>query len=90
MANTASAKKRARQTIRRTEVNKARVSRIRTYVKSVEKALAAGDAAAAAAAFRLAEPEIARGVSKGVLHRNTASRKISRLAIRIRTLTAAA
>lgn len=87
MANTASAKKRARQTLRRTAVNKARISRIRTFVKSVEKALASGDATAAAAAFRLAEPEIARGVSKGVLHKNTASRKISRLAHRVHALS---
>ena len=88
MANTPSAKKRARQTLRRTAINRARVSRIRTFVKKVELALAAGDAAAAAEAFRLAEPEIARGVSKGVLHRNTASRRISRLAQRVNHLGA--
>ncbi|MFW5833193.1 MAG: 30S ribosomal protein S20 [Pseudomonadota bacterium] len=90
MANTPSAKKRARQTLRRTAVNRARVSRIRTFVKRLEAALASGDAEAATAAFRAAEPEIARGVSKGVLHRNTAARKISRLAKRVHTLSASA
>ena len=86
MANTSSAKKRARQTLRRTAVNRARVSRIRTFVKRLELALAAGDADAAAAALRHAEPEIARGVSKGVLHKNTAARKVSRLAKRVNEL----
>jgi small subunit ribosomal protein S20 len=90
MANTPSAKKRARQTLRRTAVNRSRESRIRTYVKRVELALAAGDAEAAATAFRAAEPEIARGVTKGVLHRNTAARKISRLAKRVHSLSAPA
>lgn len=86
MANIASAKKRARQTIKRTERNKARRSRIRTYVRKVEEALKGGDKAAAEAAFTQAMPELHRGVSKGVLHKNTASRKISRLAAAIKKL----
>ena len=86
MANIASAKKRARQTIKRTERNKARRSRIRTYVCKVEEALKGGDKAAAEAAFTQAMPELHRGVSKGVLHKNTASRKISRLAAAIKKL----
>jgi small subunit ribosomal protein S20 len=89
MANTPSAKKRARQTLRRTAVNRARISRIRTFVKRLEVALAAGNAEAASAALKQAEPEIARGVTKGVLHRNTASRKISRLAQRVNELNTA-
>ena len=88
MANTPSAKKRARQTLRRTAVNRARISRIRTFVKRLEVALAAGNAEAATVALKQAEPEIARGVTKGVLHRNTASRKISRLAQRVNQLNA--
>lgn len=86
MANTESAKKRVRVTERRTAVNRARVSRIRTFIKKVETALDAGDAAAAKAAFAAAEPEIARGVSKGVMPKNTASRKISRLSARVKAL----
>ncbi|ASG21612.1 MULTISPECIES: 30S ribosomal protein S20 [Nitrospirillum] len=86
MANHKSAEKRIRQTEVRTEVNRARVSRIRTFVKKVELALEAGDKAAAAEAFKLAQPEMMRGVSKGVLHRNTVSRKISRLSLRINAL----
>ncbi|MDE1148866.1 MAG: 30S ribosomal protein S20 [Azospirillaceae bacterium] len=86
MANHKSAEKRIRQTEVRTEVNRARVSRIRTFVKKVELALEAGDKSAAAEAFKLAQPEMMRGVSKGVLHRNTVSRKISRLSIRINAL----
>jgi small subunit ribosomal protein S20 len=86
MANHKSAKKRIRQTARRTEVNTARVSRIRTFVKKVETAIKAGDKAAAAAALKEAQPELARGVTKGVLHKNTASRKISRLAKSVKTL----
>ena len=87
MPNIASAKKRVRQTERRTEVNRARVSRIRTFVKKVETAIAAGDKKAAQAALNAAEPEIMRGVTKGVLHRNTAARKVSRLSARIKILT---
>lgn len=79
MANTPQAKKRIRRNARRTDVNTARVSRIRTFVKKVEAAIAAGDKSAAAAALAAAQPEMARGVSKGVLHKNTASRKFGRL-----------
>lgn len=86
MANIASAKKRIRQTARRTDVNRARRSRIRSFMRRVEEAIESGDKMAASAAFREAQPEIQRGVTKGVLHRNTASRKISRLASRIKSL----
>ena len=86
MANSPSSKKRARQTERRTDVNKARRSRMRTFVRKVEEAIAVGDPAQAAEALRLAQPEIMRTVSKGVLHKNTASRKISRLAARVKVL----
>ncbi|HYC06272.1 MAG TPA: 30S ribosomal protein S20 [Azospirillaceae bacterium] len=88
MANHKSAEKRIRQTERRTEVNRARVSRIRTFVKKVEMAIESGDQAAAAAAFKEAQPEMMRGVTKGVLHKNTVSRKLSRLSHRIKTLGA--
>lgn len=86
MANIASAKKRVRQTERRTAVNVARRSRIRGYIRKVEEAIAGGDAGSAQAALRAAQPEIQRGVTKGILHRNTASRKISRLAARVKAL----
>ncbi len=86
MANTSSAKKRVRRDARTTEVNRARRSRIRTHVKRVESAIESSDKEAAQAAFVAAEPEIMRGVTKGVLHRNTASRKVSRLATRIKSL----
>jgi len=79
MANTPQAKKRIRRNDRRAEINGARVSRIRTFVKKVESAVLAGDKGAAAAALAAAQPELARGVSKGVVHRNTASRKFARL-----------
>lgn len=79
MANTPQAKKRIRRNARRTDVNTARVSRIRTFIKKVESAIEAGDKSAAAAALAAAQPELARGVSKGVLHKNTASRKYGRL-----------
>ncbi|MBA3324654.1 MAG: 30S ribosomal protein S20 [Rhodobacteraceae bacterium] len=88
MANSPSSKKRARQTERRTEVNRARRSRIRTFVRKVEEAIATGDFSAASDALRVAQPEIMRGVTKGVAHKNTASRKISRLAGRIKALNA--
>ncbi|MGY8992530.1 MAG: 30S ribosomal protein S20 [Rhodospirillales bacterium] len=88
MANHASAKKRIRQIGKRTIVNRNRIGRIRTYVRKVEEAIVAGDAALAQAAFREAQPEMMRGVTKGVLHRNTVSRKISRLAKRIKILSA--
>ena len=87
MANSPQAKKRARQNERRYAVNKARRSRIRTYLRKVEEAIASGDQAAAQAALRLAQPELMRGVTKGVLHKNTASRKISRLSARVKALS---
>ena len=89
MANTAQSKKRARQTEKRYLVNKARRSRIRTHLRKVEEAIASGNAEAAKAALLAAQPELARGVSKGVLHKNTASRKMSRLAARVKAIGAA-
>lgn len=83
MANTPQAKKRIRRNERRAEVNGARVSRIRTFVKKAEAALDAGDKDAATAAMAQMQPELARGVAKGVMHRNTASRKFSRLTKRL-------
>ncbi|MEL0023894.1 MAG: 30S ribosomal protein S20 [Alphaproteobacteria bacterium] len=88
MANHKSAKKRIRRNANRALINGARISRIRTFVKKVEAAIAAGDPAAAREALRVAQPEMQRGVSRGVLHRNTASRKISRLSSRIKALAA--
>ena len=90
MAHHKSAQKRIRQTARRTDVNRARRSRIRTFIKRVEAALENGDAATAKEAFKAAEPEIMRGVSKGVLKHNTASRKVSRLSHRVKNLSQAA
>jgi small subunit ribosomal protein S20 len=86
MANHKSAEKRIRQTERRTAINRARVSRVRTFIKKVEAAIQSGDKAAASEAFRLAQPEMMRGVTKGVLHKNTVSRKLSRLSHRIKSL----
>ena len=86
MANHKSAEKRIRQTETRTEVNRARVSRIRTFMKKVEVAIASGDKEAARAAFVAAQPEMHRGVTKGVLHKNTVARKLSRLSSRIKSL----
>ncbi|MEQ9692608.1 30S ribosomal protein S20 [Shimia sp. SDUM112013] len=86
MANSPQAKKRARQNARRLEVNKARRSRIRTHLRKVEEAIASGDKDAATAALRAAQPELMRGVTKGVYHKNTASRKMSRLASRVKAL----
>jgi small subunit ribosomal protein S20 len=83
MPNTVQAKKRVRQTARKTEVNRARMNRVRTYVRNVEQAIASGDKEAALAALRAAEPEIMRGAGGGVLHNNTASRKVSRLTQRV-------
>lgn len=83
MANTSSAKKATRKIEARTEVNKARRSRVRTFVRKVEEAILSGDKAAAAAAFKAAEPELMRASSKGVMHANTASRKVSRLSKRV-------
>jgi small subunit ribosomal protein S20 len=87
MANTPQSKKRARQIERRTDVNKARRSRIRTFIRKVEEAIASGNAEAAKAALQAAQPELMRGVTKGVVHKNTASRKISRLASRVKALS---
>jgi len=81
-----SAEKRLRQTEKRTAINRARLSRVRTFVKKVETAIASGDKPAAQSAFRLAQPELHRAITKGVLHRNTVSRKLSRLAARINAL----
>ena len=86
MANTEQSKKRARQSETRFAINKARRSRIRTFLRKVEEAIAAGDKDAAFAALRQAEPELMRGVTKGVVHKNTASRKISRLSARVKTI----
>lgn len=88
MANTAQSKKRARQSEARFDVNKARRSRIRTFLRKVEEAIASGNLDAAKAALAAAEPELARGVTKGVLHKNTVSRKISRLSGRVKALNA--
>jgi small subunit ribosomal protein S20 len=86
MANTKSAKKAVRVIEKRTAINTARRSRIRTYVRKVEEAIASGNKGSAEAALQNAQPELMRGAQKGVLHKNAASRKISRLSARIRTL----
>lgn len=88
MANTTSAKKAVRKISRRTEVNKARRSRVRTYIRRVEAAIAGGDKEAASAALKEAQPEIMRSVSKGVMKKNTASRKVSRLAAGVKNISA--
>jgi small subunit ribosomal protein S20 len=88
MANSPQSKKRARQIERRTDVNKARRSRIRTFLRKVEEAIAAGDQTKAAEALRECQPELDRGVTKGVLHKNTVARKMSRLSARVKSLTA--
>ena len=88
MANTPSAKKAARKIARRAAVNRNRRSRMRTPVRKVEEAIASGHAAAAAEALKNAQPELMRAAQKGVLHKNTASRKVSRLAARVKALTA--
>lgn len=88
MANTPQAKKRIRRNERRNEINRDRLSRVRTFVRKVEEAINSGDAAAAQEALRQAQPEIMRGATKGVLHRNTAARKVSRLAHRVQALNA--
>ncbi len=87
MANTAGAKKRVRQTARKTAVNRDRRSRIRTSVKKVEEKIASGDKDAAQAALKAAQPELMRGVTKGIVHKNTAARKVSRLSARIKALS---
>ncbi len=86
MANTRSAKKMVRKIARRTEVNTARRSRMRTFIRKVEEAIASGDKAAAQNALREAQPEIMRAAGKGVLHKNTSSRKISRLSARVKAM----
>jgi small subunit ribosomal protein S20 len=86
MANTPQARKRIRRNARRAEINGARVSRIRTFVKQAEAALASGDKDQARAALQRVQPELARGVAKGVLHKNMASRKLSRLTKRLAAL----
>ena len=83
MAHHKSAKKRIRRNDRRAAINRARISRIRTYVKNVELAVASGDREAARAALKAAQPELHRGVTKGVLHKNTVARKLSRLSARV-------
>jgi len=88
MANTPSAKKRVLQTAKRTAVNAARKSRIRTFIRKVEDAIKGGDAVAAREALKAAQPEIMRGAARGVLHANTASRKVARLAGRVKVMQA--
>ena len=88
MANTRSAKKATRKIARKTAVNRGRIGRVRTFVRAVEQAIASGDGAAARAALRAAQPELMRAVSRGVLHRNTVSRKLSRLAARVKAANA--
>jgi small subunit ribosomal protein S20 len=90
MANTASARKRIRQTEKRNIRNRARKSRVRTYLRKVEQAIAGGDAGTAQEALRAAQPELQRAATKGVMHRNTVARKLSRLSARIKTLGAPA
>ena len=86
MANSPQSKKRARQNERRLAVNKARRSRIRTFLRKVEEAIASGDKDAASEALKAAQPELMRGVTKGVFHKNTAARKMSRLSSRVKAL----
>mgnify|MGYP002080140224 CR=1 FL=1 len=89
MANTAQSKKRPRQAAARYAVNKARRSRIRTFLRKVEEAIASGNGEAAAAALKAAQPELARGVTKGILHKNTVARKMSRLSSRVKAVAKA-
>jgi small subunit ribosomal protein S20 len=88
MANTTSAKKATRKIARRTEINKSRRSRVRNFIRKVEEAILAGDRDAATTALRVAQPELMRASTKGVVHANTASRKISRLAARVKAISA--
>lgn len=90
MANTPQARKRMRQAEKRADINKARKSRVRTYVRKVEEALASGDADAASAALKAARPEIMRGAVKGVIHKNAANRKVSRLSRRVKAISTSA
>lgn len=87
MANSPQARKRVRQAAKRTDINKARKSRVRTFIRQVEEAIASGDESVAQTALKAAQPEIMRGAVKGVMHRNAASRKVSRLARRVKTMT---
>lgn len=87
MANSPQAKKRSRQIVRRTEVNKARRSRIRTFLRKLEEAITGGDVKLAAVALKEVQPELMRGVTKGIMHKNTASRKMSRLSARVKALS---
>ena len=87
MANTSSAKKRIRNTLRKTDINKSRRSRIKTFVRKVEDAIESNDAKSAMDSLKAAQPEIMRGVTKGIFHKNTASRKISRLSSRIKAIS---
>ncbi|MCX8509600.1 MAG: 30S ribosomal protein S20 [Rhodobacteraceae bacterium] len=89
MANTPQSKKRARQAERRQDVNKARRSRIRTFLRKVEEAIASGNQEVAVSALKSAQPELARGITKGVLHKNTVARKMSRLAARVKAIATA-
>ena len=86
MANSSQAKKRVRQNLRRLAINKARRSRIRTFLRKVEEAITSGDREKATAALRAAQPELMRGVTKGIMHKNTASRKMSRLSARVKAI----
>ena len=88
MANTRSAKKMTRKIVKRTVINRTRRSRMRTFIRKVEEAIATGDAAVAATALQAAEPELMRAAQKGVVHKNTVSRKVSRLATRVKSLSA--
>ncbi|MFA7276295.1 MAG: 30S ribosomal protein S20 [Pseudobdellovibrionaceae bacterium] len=88
MANHVSAKKRARQSLKKAKINSANRNRLRTFVKKVELALVAGDVVAAEAAFKACQPEVQKGISKGIIHKNTAARKISRLSARIKAVKA--
>ncbi|WP_028032275.1 30S ribosomal protein S20 [Chelativorans sp. J32] len=88
MANTTSANKAVRKIARRTAINKTRRSRVRSFVRKVEEAIASGDKTAAEAALKAAQPELMRAATKGVLHKNTVARKVSRLARRVKTLNA--
>lgn len=88
MANTSSARKMVRKIARRTEINKSRRSRVRTFIRKVEEAIASGDKGAASEAFRSAQPELHRAVTKGVMKKETVARKLSRLSARIKALSA--
>lgn len=88
MANNASARKRIRQTEKRTARNKARKSRMRSFLRKVEEAVKSGDKAAAQEAFRVAQPELQRAATKGVVHANTVARKLSRLSARVKAVVA--